>query len=224
VLLAGGVGEHQAARTFVQPGADPGPAQGGTMKFSVTFRKMDPTDAIKQYAEEKVKKIKRFFPDPINANVVLALERYQHRADVTITLHNGLVLKGQNTSDDMYSSIDLAMSKIEKQVRRYKDKIRSHKPATGPQLPFRVDVIEQPEVMAEPEPMVVPDAPDADLMSKVIRSDEHTAQPMSIEEAVMQLNLMNNAFLVFTNSANQSINVIYRRNDGNFGLIDTARP
>ena len=192
------------------------------MKFSVTFRKMDPTDAIKQYAEEKVKKIKRFFPDPINANVVLALERYQHRADVTITLHNGLVLKGQNTSDDMYSSIDLAMTKIEKQVRRYKDKIRSHKPATGPQLPFRVDVIEEePEPIAEPDPPVVNEIP-PDLMSKVIRSDEHTAQPMSVEEAVMQLNLMNNAFLVFTNSANQAINVIYRRNDGNYGLIDTA--
>lgn len=194
------------------------------MKFSVTFRKMDSTDAIKQYAEEKVKKIKRFFPDPINANVVLAMERYQHRADVTITLHNGLVLKGQNVSDDMYSSIDLAMAKIEKQVRRYKDKIRSHKPATGPQIPFRVDVIEdETEFAADPEPMVVQDDTAKDLMSKVIRSDEHTAQPMSVEEAVMQLNLMNNAFLVFTNSDNQSINVIYRRNDGNYGLIDTAR-
>jgi len=201
------------------------------MKFSVTFRRMDPTDAIKQYAEEKVKKIKRFFPDPINANVVLALERYQHRADVTITLHNGLVLKGQNTSDDMYSSIDLAMAKIEKQVRRYKDKIRSHKPATGPQIPFRVDVIEEDaepadEAAAAPEAVAAAGFPTdaADLMSRVIRSDSHTAQPMSIEEAVMQLNLMNNAFLVFTNSANQSINVIYRRNDGNYGLIDTAQP
>ncbi len=196
------------------------------MKFSVTFRKMDPTDAIKQYTEEKVKKIKRFFPDPINAKVVLALERYQHRADVTITLHNGLVLKGQNISDDMYSSIDLAMSKIEKQVRRYKDKIRSHKPAQGPKIPFRVDVIEEEiEAQSEPEaaPVVVPDETISDLMSKVVRSDEHTAQPMSVEEAVMQLNLMNNAFLVFTNADNQSINVIYRRNDGNYGLIDTAQ-
>ncbi len=196
------------------------------MKFSVTFRKMDATDAIKQYTEEKVKKIKRFFPDPINAKVVLALERYQHRADVTITLHNGLVLKGQNISDDMYSSIDLAMSKIEKQVRRYKDKIRSHKPAQGPKIPFRVDIIEE-EIDAPPEPKPEPIPVEVesvgDLMSKVVRSDEHTAQPMSVEEAVMQLNLMNNAFLVFTNSDNQSINVIYRRNDGNYGLIDTAQ-
>jgi len=194
------------------------------MKFSVTFRKMDATDAIKQYAEEKVKKIKRYFPDPIHAHVVLGLERYQHRADVNITLHNGLVLKGTETSDDMYSSIDMAMGKIEKQVRRYKDKIRSHKPQTGPMLAFRRDVIEEEEGAPEEAvaaPAVVEEGLEA--LPKVIRSDSFTARPMTVEEAVMQLNLMNNAFLVFTNSTNQAINVIYRRNDGNYGLIDTAQ-
>jgi putative sigma-54 modulation protein len=215
------------------------------MKFSVTFRKMDATDAIKQYAEEKVKKIKRYFPDPINAKVVLGLERYQHRADINITLHNGLVLKGSDTSDDMYSSIDMAVGRIEKQVRRYKDKIRSHKPQSGPMLAFRRDVIEEEEeeaaAAAAPEPAPEPVIDPAGTMGtmgavgeeqvtvgpdglpRVIRSDSFTARPMSIEEAVMQLNLMNNAFLVFTNAANQAINVIYRRNDGNYGLIDTAQ-
>ncbi len=196
------------------------------MKFQVTFRKMDATDAIKQYAEEKVKKIKRYFPDPINANVVLGLERYQHRADINITLHNGLVLKGSETSDDMYSSIDLAVGKIEKQVRRYKDKIRSHKPQTGPVLAFRRDVIEEEELEGAPEPQAVAVEEvvnDLGALPRVIRSDSFTAQAMTVEEAVMQLNLMNNAFLVFTNADNQAINVIYRRNDGNYGLIDTAQ-
>ena len=196
------------------------------MKFQVTFRKMDATDAIKQYAEEKVKKIKRYFPDPINANVVLGLERYQHRADINITLHNGLVLKGSETSDDMYSSIDLAVGKIEKQVRRYKDKIRSHKPQTGPVLAFRRDVIEEEEHEGAPEPQAVAVEEvvgDLGALPRVIRSDSFTAQAMTVEEAVMQLNLMNNAFLVFTNADNQAINVIYRRNDGNYGLIDTAQ-
>lgn len=192
------------------------------MKFSVTFRKMDATDAIKQYAEEKVKKIKRYFPDPIHAHVVLGLERYQHRADVNITLHNGLVLKGTETSDDMYSSIDMAMGKIEKQVRRYKDRIRSHKPQTGPMLAFRRDVIEEEEGMVE-EAVEAVEPATAEVPPKVIKSDSFTARPMTVEEAVMQLNLMNNSFLVFTNSVNQAINVIYRRNDGNYGLIDTAQ-
>jgi putative sigma-54 modulation protein len=192
------------------------------MQFSLTFRKMDATDAIKQYAEEKVKKIKRFFPDPINAHVVLSMERYKHRADINITLHNGLVLKGQESSDDMYSSIDLAVAKIEKQVRRYKDKIRSHKPAPGPEISFRRDVIE--EEGAELAAVVAaPPAPSEPVLPKVIRSDSFTARPMSVDEAVMQLNLMNNNFLVFTNAQSQAINVIYRRTDGNYGLIDTAQ-
>lgn len=195
------------------------------MKFSVTFRRMDATDAIKQYAEEKVKKIKRYFPDPIAAHVVLSMERYQHRADINISLSNGLVLKGSESSEDMYSSIDLAVGKIERQVRRYKDKIRSHKPQAGPMLAFRRDVIEE-ELRAdrEEEIEVVEVAPvPGEALPHVVRSDSFTARAMTVEEAVMQLNLMNNAFLVFTNADNQAINVIYRRNDGNYGLIDTAQ-
>ena len=194
------------------------------MKFSVTFRRMDATDAIKQYAEEKVKKIKRYFPEPITAHVVLSLERYQHRADINITLSNGLVLKGSETSEDMYSSIDLAVGKIERQVRKYKDKIRSHKPATGPMLAFRRHVIEEDPRPARQEPEQEPPetGPDGEPLPRVIRSDSFTAKAMTVEEAVMQLNLMNNSFLVFTNADNQAINVIYRRNDGNYGLIDTA--
>jgi len=194
------------------------------MKFSVTFRRMDATDAIKQYAEEKVKKIKRYFSDPITAHVVLSLERYQHRADINISLANGLVLKGSESSEDMYSSIDLAVGKIERQVRRYKDKIRSHKPHTGPMLAFRRDVIEEdPRQTLEEDAVVEVEAEPGEPLPHVVRSDSFTARAMTVEEAVMQLNLMNNAFLVFTNADNQAINVIYRRNDGNYGLIDTAQ-
>lgn len=196
------------------------------MKFSVTFRRMDATDAIKQYAEEKVKKIKRYFPDPISAHVVLGMERYQHRADINISLSNGLVLKGSESSEDMYSSIDLAVGKIERQVRRYKDKIRSHKPQAGPMRAFRRDVIEE-DLRADREEEVVEVVEGAPEPGKplphVVRSDSFTARAMTVEEAVMQINLMNNAFLVFTNADNEAINVIYRRNDGNYGLIDTAQ-
>jgi putative sigma-54 modulation protein len=193
------------------------------MQFSLTFRKMDATDAIKQYVEEKVKKIKRFFPDPINAHVVLSLERYKHRADLNITLHNGLLLKGQESSDDMYSSIDQAVAKIEKQVRRYKDKIRSHKPNTGPELPYRLDVIEDGGPAEAAASAAVDGESLADARQRIIRSESFTARTMTVDEAVMQMNLMNNAFLVFTNSESRAINVLYRRNDGHYGLIDTAQ-
>jgi ribosome hibernation promoting factor len=102
------------------------------MQLSVTFRHMDSTDALRDYAKEKVERIRKYFPDPIKAHVVLVCDRgYNHTADVMITLHNGLVIKGVETTEDMYSSIDLVMAKIERQVRRYKEKIRSHKGAEG---------------------------------------------------------------------------------------------
>src|SRR5690242_10815679 len=102
------------------------------MQLSVTFRHMDSTDALREYAKEKVERIRKYFPDPIKAHVVLVCDRgYNHTADVMITLHNGLVIKGVETTEEMYSSIDLVMAKIERQVRRYKEKIRSHKGSEG---------------------------------------------------------------------------------------------
>src|SRR5580698_2275402 len=98
------------------------------MQMSVTFRHMDATEALKEYAQDKVDRIRKYFPDPIKAHVVLDCERgYNHCAEVVITLHSGLVIAGEETTEDMYSSIDLVMAKIERQVRRYKEKIRSHK-------------------------------------------------------------------------------------------------
>src|SRR5207249_4341049 len=95
------------------------------MQLAVTFRHMDATPALKDYAKEKVERINKYFPDPIKAHVVLSCERdYNHVADVMITLHNGFVIKGEEKTEDMYSSIDLVMAKIERQVRRYKEKLR----------------------------------------------------------------------------------------------------
>src|SRR3954468_17359824 len=102
------------------------------MNISVTFRHMDATEALKDYAKEKVERIRKYFPDPIKSHVVLACDRgYNHIADVTITLFNGIVIKGEESTEDMYSSIDLVMAKIERQVRRYKEKLRGHRPAHG---------------------------------------------------------------------------------------------
>ena len=192
------------------------------MQFSVTFRKMETTDAIKRYAEDKVRKIKKFFPDPINAHVVLSTEKYRQRADINITLHNGLVLKGKDSSEDVYSSIDRAVDKIERQVRKYKDKIRRHKPQNGPQIPVRHNILqaaELPSVEEPPEP--VPKLEEEPKVSKVVRTSEFSAKPMTVEEAIMQLDLRNSTFLVFTNADSKAVNVVYRRDDGNYGLIET---
>ena len=98
------------------------------MQFSVTFRHMEATEALKNYAKDRLGRIKKYFPDPIACHVVLSTERHNHRVDVNLQLHNGFKVAGHESTENMYSSIDLVSAKIERQVRRYKDKLREHKP------------------------------------------------------------------------------------------------
>jgi putative sigma-54 modulation protein len=193
------------------------------MQLSVTFRHMDSTDALRDYAKEKVERIRKYFPDPIKAHVVLVCDRgYNHTADVMITLHNGLVIKGVETTEDMYSSIDLVMAKIERQVRRYKEKIRSHKGAEG--LHGQREIIHS--VLAEPaEEERAPGNGHAHAAAEpqIMKKSKFFAKPLLPAEAVMQMNLLNNDFLVFTNAASHEVNVVYRRGDGTYGLIETGQ-
>jgi putative sigma-54 modulation protein len=193
------------------------------MQLSVTFRHMDSTDALRDYAKEKVERIRKYFPDPIKAHVVLVCDRgYNHTADVMITLHNGLVIKGVETTEDMYSSIDLVMAKIERQVRRYKEKIRSHKGAEG--LHGQREITHS--VLAEPAETERPPGNGhamAALEPEIIKKSKFFAKPLTPNEAVMQMNLLNNDFLVFTNAASHEVNVVYRRGDGTYGLIEAGQ-
>jgi putative sigma-54 modulation protein len=185
------------------------------MQTSVTFRHMDPSEPLKQHVLGKLERIRKFFPDPIRAQIVLSLERYRHKADIIITLHNGLAIKGKELTEDMYSAIDLVMDKIERQVRRYKDRIDSHRPAAGP------EVLVHYEVMQPVDGQTAPDAKGHDY--KVVKSSKFFARPLSIDEAIMQMNLLGNEFLVFTNAESRDVNVVYKRSDGNYGLIETGR-
>ncbi|HZS35198.1 MAG TPA: ribosome-associated translation inhibitor RaiA [Polyangia bacterium] len=193
------------------------------MQLSVTFRHMDATEALKEYAREKVDRIRKYFPDPIKAHVVLACDRgYNHVADVMITLHNGIVIKGEETTEDMYSSIDLVMAKIERQVRRYKEKIRHHKglESIHGQREIVHSVVSVAEVSVEAAGGAAAQAVAEE--PKIIKKSKFFAKPMSTREAVMQMNLLGNDFLVFTNASSHEVNVVYRRGDGTYGLIETG--
>src|SRR3954447_4315248 len=157
------------------------------MQLSVTFRHMDSTEALKDYAREKIERVRKYFPDPIKAHVVLACDRgYNHIADVNITLHNGIVIAGRETTEDMYSSIDLVMAKIERQVRRYKEKIRHHKglESIHGQREIVHSVLEAPTEEAD-------QAKNGSAMEAeptVIKKSKFWAKPMPVKEAVMQMN------------------------------------
>ncbi len=177
------------------------------MQVSVTFRKMEPSDSLKSYAMDKAMRLKKYVAMPADVNVVLAKQKYRYIADIRV-MSRGIVLRCEKNTQDMYSSIDLALDKIERQARKYKDKIREYKPVKlGEEIMIRHKVFDRESVEEEDGP-------------KIIKTSEFNSKPMSIDEAVMQMDLMDNDFLVFTNANTRNVNVVYRRNDGNLGLIE----
>jgi putative sigma-54 modulation protein len=191
------------------------------MQINITFRNLEATEALKDYAREKIERVHKYLDQAGEAHVVLSLERHLQHADLTI--HAGaFLLRGREKSEDMYASIDLAMDKIERQLRRYKEKLKRHHGRERihhrqemlnhrEQLRVRYDILEVPGPEKDGQQQVMP---------KVIRTNEFVARSMTVDEAVMQMDLMNNDFLVFTNAASREMNVVYRRKDGHYGLIE----
>ena len=197
------------------------------MQLSTTFRHMDASQAVREYAADKLDKIRKYFnKDPIHAHAVFSVERgFHHVADLNITLPSGIVINAKETTEDMYSSIDLAAARIERQVRKWKDKIRDHKPHGGPSTSVREMVITAEEVEPQPQPAVT-EPPKASVSSvagyNIIKDERFTARSMTVEDAVMQMNLLGDELLVFTDATSGRTVVLYRRKDGNYGLIETA--
>lgn len=184
------------------------------MQVNITFRNLEPTEALKAYANEKIDHVvKKYVDRATEAHVVLSLERYLHDADIEI--HAGrFFTRGCEKSDDMYKSIDLAVGKIEKQLKRYKEKLKKHHshvehPLAHP--PSRV----QYQVLT-----ATPDSLEEFGGTQILRQSELEAKSMTVEDAVMQLDLANHDFLVFQNAASRKVNVVYRRSDGNYGLVE----
>jgi putative sigma-54 modulation protein len=213
------------------------------MQLSTTFRHMDASQAVRDYAEEKLDKIRKYFQkDPIAAHAVFSVERgFHHVADINITLPNGIVINAKETTEDMYSSIDLATARIERQVRKWKEKIRDHKPHGGPSVSVRGMVLlaegmepapKGPETAATAHADTTAGRADAGNKAaaapaapafQIVKDETFAARSMKVEDAVMQLNLLGDELLVFTDINSQTISVVYRRKDGNYGLIETGR-
>jgi len=178
------------------------------MQVSVTFRNMDPSETLKAYSSEKCLRLSKYVSKPTDIHVVLAKQKYRSRAEIKIT-HGGVVMKGAENGEDMYSSIDLALDKVERQLRKLKDKRREHRSSQS--VTVRHGIVSH-ELAGDEEG------------ARIVNSEEFSAKPMSIDEAVMQMDVANNDFLVFINSSTQEVNVIYKRRDGDVGLIEAQTP
>lgn len=172
------------------------------MKVTVNGKNIEVTDALRDYAEKKVAKVAKFFEkSPIGAQISLRTERGFHIVEITVQV-DGLLLRGEEKTGDMYASIDGAIDKIERQVHKFKTRINRK---------FR----EENRVVLEEVP-----SQKEQLEPQIKRTKRFAIKPMSVEEAVMQMDLLGHDFFVFSNSDSDEVNVVYRRKDGNYGLIE----
>ena len=176
------------------------------MQTSVTFKNLDSSDHLKSYVADKLDRLDKYLDNPAEANVVLTVEKFRHAAEVNIA-GDRLSINGKEETNDMYSAIDMVLDKLEKQIKKNKQKIRERR--TSPKnrsRSMREDVGILPE-------------DDTERQIKVMNIEY---KPMDIDEAVLQMDLIEDNFLVFTNAKSDQINVLYRRRDGHFGLIQPS--
>jgi putative sigma-54 modulation protein len=176
------------------------------MQTSVTFKNIDPSDHLKSYVGDKLDRFDKFLDNPAEANVVLAVEKFRHIAEINIS-GDRLTINGKEETVDMYSAIDMVLDKLEKQIKKNKEKIRERRSVSKNRNRPMLD-----EISSTPEE-------DSEREIK-IRNIEY--KPMDIEEAVLQMDLIEDNFLVFTNARSDQINVLYRRRDGHYGLIQPS--
>jgi putative sigma-54 modulation protein len=191
--------------------------QGGTlaMNIKITGRHMDLSDALKAYIESALRKVKVHFDKVIDVDIVLDVEKHRHIAE--INLHaNGVRIHSKEASSDMYASVDAVLEKLETQARKYKDRINRHQPRTS-----REERSYQHAIIAmEPTNGNGDHAEQPDEKHLVVNREKVAVKPMSLEEAVMQFELVDDPFIVFTNVETAQVNVLYSRGDKTYGLIE----
>ncbi len=178
------------------------------MDINVRGKNIEVTPALEEYAHKKLAKVFKFFEDNAEIQVVLSVVREAHVVEVTV-LFNSLILRSEENTDNMYASIDLAIDKIEKQVIKYRKKLNQRFRQSGTrQINERLMAEEKTAQEKESEE------------PKVVKTKQFLLKPMDVEEAILQMNLLSHDFFVFNNAETDSISVLYRRKDGNYGLIE----
>lgn len=179
------------------------------IKFSIRGENLEVTDALRTYVEEKVAKIEKYFNEDQELNAKVNLKVYRDkRAKVEVTIPVGtMTLRAEDISQEMYGSIDLVVDKIERQIRRNKTKIeRKHRQKIATGQVFVDDLEEQSEEEV-----------------KVVRTKQLDLKPMDMEEAVLQLDLLGHDFFIYTDANDGITNVLYRREDGDLGLLEVRQ-
>jgi len=176
------------------------------MQTSVTFKNLASSDHLKSYISDKLDRFDKYLDNPAEASVVLSVEKFRHIAEVNIT-GDRLKIVGKEETNDMYSAIDMVLDKLEKQIKKNKEKIRERR--TGAKGRSRSLREISPEMTAPVE-------------RPQLKIENIEYKPMDVEEAILQMDLVKDNFIVFTNAKTDKVNVLYRRKDGDHGLIQPS--
>ncbi len=174
------------------------------MKVKVHARNIKLTEALKESVEKKVSKLEKYFIDDVEAKVTLSVQKNRHIVEVLIPF-NGIAIRAEEVTDDMYKSVDLVEEKLERQIVKYKTKLKR-----GEYNSLKYSKVE--EIPAEENEEV--------NNKKIVKVKKFDLKPMDEEEAVLQMELIGHNFFVYRDGETNEIKVVYKRKDGNYGLID----
>ena len=184
------------------------------MNIRITGRHMEMTNALKAYIETGLQKVEAHFDKVIDADVVLVVEKHRHIAEVNLHA-NGVRINSREASSDMYASVDAVLAKLEKQIRKFKERINRHQPRRSREARDYQHAI----ITLNPD-NGHDDHDEGKYSHREITREKLTMKPMDVDEAVMQLELVDDLFIVFSNADTSQVNVLYARDDDTYGLIE----
>lgn len=174
------------------------------MTIAVRGKNIEVTPALKDYVTKRVSKVTKYFDQIGEMTAVLKVEKGRHIVELTVPI-NGMILRGEEATADMYASIDQVVEKIEKQIEKYKTKLAKRIKSGS----FKSELVASSAVEEETDSV------------SVVKTKRFSVRPMFVEEAVLQMNMINHDFFVFKNAETEEVNVVYRRKDGKYGLIES---
>ncbi|MBA3012443.1 MAG: ribosome-associated translation inhibitor RaiA [Proteobacteria bacterium] len=178
------------------------------MQTTITFKKMDSSDALKSYVQKKLDKFDKMLDSPAEAHVVVSVQKIRHIVELTLTCDR-LNIHAKEESESMYASIDILMDKVKAQIKKHKEKIKRH--MSGNKQSLKSDTLEFNSDQT-------PQQPDTRVVDE-ISIETVNSKPMDVDDAVIELNSGNLSFFVFNNARTEQLNVLYKQNNGKLGLI-----
>lgn len=174
------------------------------MNIMVVGKNIPLTEGLKNAVENKLSKLDKYFSPDVKANATLSVQKKYHKIEVTIPF-NGVILRGEESSEDMYFAIDSVIEKLERQIRKQKTKLEKRKHGDSLKFQFIPEYIPRDNEKIE---------------SKIVKTKKFAIKPMNSEEALLQMELLGHNFFVYTDADTNEVNVLYKRKDGQYGIIE----